>query len=202
MKFDLHMHTRRYSPDSIIDPHQLIRQAKAVGLDGIVITEHDRLWPEHELDELRALQPDLVILAGVEISGRGGDMLCYGVKDLSNLRRGVPWRDLVAEVRRQGGAVVAAHPYRWGQDFDALLLEEAVTLDGVEVMSNNMDNALRRATAKFTERHPEYATLGNSDAHEIGVVGCCRTEFGMPVRSLEDLVRAIRERRTTALTHE
>ncbi|WP_020473925.1 PHP-associated domain-containing protein [Zavarzinella formosa] len=201
MKFDLHMHTRRYSPDSIIDPEQLIRQAKAVGLDGIVITEHDRLWPEHELEELRQMQPDLVILGGVEVSARGGDVLCYGVTDLTNLRRGVSWRDLVAEVHRQGGVAVAAHPYRWGQDFDALLKEQNVTLDGVEVMSNNMDKALRRATAKFTEKHPEYATLGNSDAHEIDVVGCCRTEFGVPVLSLADLVRAIQERQTTPMIH-
>lgn len=196
MTFDLHMHTRRYSPDSVIDPGQLVRRAKAVGLDGIVITEHDRLWPEHELEELRLLQPDLVILGGVEISGRGGDMLCYGVTDLTNLRRGVPWRNLVAEVRRQGGVVVAAHPYRWGQDFEALLEDEGVTLDGVEVMSNNMDPDLRKAAAKFASGHPTYATFGNSDAHELDVVGHCRTVFGAEIRTMDDLSRAIRGRLT------
>ena len=199
MKFDLHMHTRRYSPDSIIVPEQLVRQARAVGLDGIVITEHDRLWPEKELDELRRLQPDLVILGGVEISARGGDVLCYGVTDITRLQRGVSWRDLVTEVRRQGGVAVAAHPYRWGQEFDALLEDEGVTLDGVEMMSNNMDAGLRRSTALFASQHPEYATLGNSDAHEIEVVGCCRTEFGIPVRTMADLIKAIRERRATPL---
>jgi len=197
MTFDLHMHTSRYSPDSVIDPVQLVRRAKAVGLDGIVVTEHDRLWPEHELEELRRLQPDLVVLGGVEISGRGGDMLCYGVTDLTDLRRGVPWRDLVAEVRRQGGVVVAAHPYRWGQNFDALLEEEGVTLDGVEVMSNNMDPDLRKAAAKFASRQPTYATLGNSDAHELDVVGRCRTVFGAEIRTMTDLTRAIRERLTS-----
>ncbi len=197
MTFDLHMHTKRYSPDSVIDPEELVRRAKAVGLDGIVITEHDRLWPEHELEELRRLQPDLMILGGVEISGRGGDMLCYGVTDLSSLRRGVPWRELVAEVRQQGGVAVAAHPYRWGQDFDAMLEEAGVTLDGVEVMSNNMDAGLRTAAAKFAARHPEYATLGNSDAHELDVVGHCRTVFATPIVTMGDLTRAIRERLAT-----
>src|SRR4029453_17761332 len=64
MSFDLHMHTRRYSPDSEIDPFELVRRAKEIGLDGIVITEHDRLWPEDELEELRAAAPGLVVLGG------------------------------------------------------------------------------------------------------------------------------------------
>src|SRR2546421_8454770 len=103
MKFDLHMHTRRYSPDSEIEPFDLVRRAREIGLDGIVITEHDRLWPEAELDELRAAAPGLVVLGGVEVTGRGGDLLCYGVTDLTNLGRGTPWGELCREVRRQGG---------------------------------------------------------------------------------------------------
>jgi len=197
MLFDLHMHTARYSPDSIIDPFQLIDQANAVGLDGIVITEHDRLWPEDELEELRSMAGKLVVLAGVEITGRGGDMLCYGVRDLSPLPRGTPWLELTREVRRQGGVCVAAHPYRWGQPFDELVSEPGVELDGMEMMSNNMDRHLRQKAAKYFERHPDYATLGNSDAHELDVVGHCRTRFNVPVRTMADLIAAIRGRQTT-----
>src|SRR5918993_4091100 len=118
MKFDLHMHTRRYSPDSEIDPCALVRRAREVGLDGIVITEHDRLWPEAELDELRRAAPDLVVLGGVEVSGRGGDVLCYGVSDLTGLRRGTPWGELCREVERQGGGALAGPPYPGGPGFD------------------------------------------------------------------------------------
>src|SRR5262245_59938521 len=112
MKFDLHMHTRRYSPDSIIDPFELVQRALEIGLDGIVITVHDQLWPEDELEELRRAAPGLVVLGGVEVSGRNGDVLCYGVSDLRSLRRGTHWGDLTREVEKQGGAAVAAHPYR------------------------------------------------------------------------------------------
>src|SRR5215208_4029980 len=147
MPFDLHMHTRRYSPDSEIDPFDLVRRAKEIGLDGVVITEHDRLWPEAELDELRRAAPDLVVLGGVEVSGQNGDLLCYGVADLAGLRRGMPWRDLCREVRRQGGIAVAAHPYRGGQDFDALLRDQKPDLGGLELMSNNMDPDVRRRSA-------------------------------------------------------
>ena len=129
MKFDLHMHTRRYSPDSITYPFDLVQSAIAAGLDGIVITEHDILWPEHQLDELRAAAPGLVILAVVEITGSGGDMLCYGVQDLRELPKGIAWPQLCREVRRQGGACVAAHPNRWGQPFEKLLSEQQPELD-------------------------------------------------------------------------
>jgi predicted metal-dependent phosphoesterase TrpH len=193
-KFDLHMHTRRYSPDSEIDPFDLVRRAREIGLDGIVITEHDRLWPEDELEELRRAAPGLVVLGGVEVSGRNGDLLCYGVRDLTNLRRGMVWGDLCREIARQGGAAVAAHPYRWGQDFDRLIAEERPDLTGLEMMSNNLDPDVRRLAAAFLSSHPGYATLGNSDAHEVDVVGVCYTEFDADVRTAADLVRAIRER--------
>src|SRR5947208_13854596 len=91
MKFDLHLHTRRHSPDSVTDPFELLEAATAAGLDGVVITEHDYLWPEAELADLRAAAPHLVVLAGVEVTGRGGDVLCYGVTDVSTLPRGIPW---------------------------------------------------------------------------------------------------------------
>ena len=147
MKFDLHMHTRRYSPDSEIDPLELVRRAKDIGLDGIVITEHDRLWPESELEELRAAAPGLVVLGGVEVSGRNGDLLCYGVSDITALPRGARWGDLCREVARQGGIAVAAHPFRWGQDFEGLLRDERPELGGLEMMSNNMVESLRQRSS-------------------------------------------------------
>ena len=81
MKFDLHMHTSRHSPDSEMDPLVLIRRAQEIGLDGVVITEHDWLWTEAELEVLRSLAPGLVVLAGIEVSAREGHFLVYGVQD-------------------------------------------------------------------------------------------------------------------------
>lgn len=199
MLFDLHMHTSRYSPDSIIDPNELIERAREVGLDGIVITEHDRLWPEKELEELRFKAKGLIVLAGVEIAGRGGDMLCYGVTSLAKLPRGTPWPELTREVHRQGGVCVAAHPYRWGQPFDDLIDVPGTEIDGLEMMSNNMDAHLREKTAAFFTNRPTYAALGNSDAHEIEVVGCCRTDFAVTIRTMEDLVAAILSRQARPL---
>jgi predicted metal-dependent phosphoesterase TrpH len=189
------MHTRRHSPDSVIDPFELVQRAKSIGLDGIVITEHDWLWTEDELEELRKAQPDLVILAGVEVASRGGDVLCYGVTNPFAIPRGTPMAAVCKEVQRQGGACVAAHPYRWGQPFDDILSKYHPELDGIEMISNNMDDSLRKLAADLSRRRPGFATLGNSDAHEIDVVGCCHTEFDAEIRTMSDLVRAIKSRK-------
>lgn len=202
MKFDLHMHTSRHSPDADSDPFELMQAAIAAGLDGVVITEHDFLWTEKELEELRAATPQLVILAGVEVTGRGGDMLCYGVTDPFALPRGITWPKLCAEVHKQGGACVAAHPNRWNQPFEKLLAEQKAAIDGIEVMSNNMDKDLRKKAAKLLEKYPEFAQLGNSDSHQPHTVGCCYTDFDADIRTSADLVAAIRAKKGVARVNE
>src|SRR5262247_3997074 len=121
MKFDLHLHTSRHSPDSRMEPSAMCRRAREVGLDGVVITEHDWLWTEEELQELRAAAPDLIVLAGIEVSSRQGHILVYGVHDPFALPRGIGVAALCKEAHRQGGVAVAAHPFRWGQPFADIL---------------------------------------------------------------------------------
>jgi len=194
----LDLHTSRHSPDSVTDPFDLLRAARAAGLDGVVLTEHDYYWPEAELDELRAFAPDLVILSGVEVTGRGGDVLVYGLTDPFALPRGIGWGDLCREVHRQGGAAVAAHPNRWGQPFERVVRDSGAELDGIEVMSNNMEPELRERAAALLAKYPHFAQLGNSDSHAPETVGCCYTEFACAIRTTADLVAAIRGRKGTA----
>ncbi|GIW87495.1 MAG: histidinol-phosphatase [Isosphaeraceae bacterium] len=194
MRIDQHVHTSRYSPDSLLDPEELLEQARAAGLDGVVITEHDILWAEEELEELRRRAPGLVVLAGVEVSAREGHFLVYGLKDLKDLEPGIPLADLLEVVGRRGAAIVAAHPFRWDQDFEAIAREYGVRLDALELVSNNMTLATRERTEQVWRRLGCGRT-GSSDAHEREVVGCYFTEYEQPIRTLEDLVRGLKSRR-------
>jgi predicted metal-dependent phosphoesterase TrpH len=197
MKFDLHMHTTRHSPDSSMDPFAMCRRARGIGLDGIVITEHDWLWTESELDELRKAHPDLVVLAGMEVSAYEGHFLVYGVTNPYAVPHGIRVAALCREVHRQSGAVVAAHPFRWGQPFDEILKRENPDLDGLELMTNNMDAGCRKRAAAVQAQRP-LAGLGSSDAHHEDVLGVCFTEFPDGTGSMAAVVSAIRGRRTSA----
>ena len=158
MKFDLHMHTRRHSPDAASDPFDLVKAAHAAGLDGIVITEHDYLWPEAELEELRAPRRGLVILAGVEVTGRGGDMLCYGVADPFALPAVSAGRNSAA--RSTGKEARPSLPIRTagGSRSSGCLPNRNRNWTGSRCMSNNMDADLRHACRGATGEVPPLRT--------------------------------------------
>jgi predicted metal-dependent phosphoesterase TrpH len=120
----------------------------------------------------------------------------YGVNNPFAVAPGIGVAELCREVHRQSGAVVAAHPYRWNQPFDDILETERPDLDGLELMSNNMDTEIRHRAAALNERL-RLAGLGNSDAHRLETLGSCYTEFDGVIRDLSDLVEAIRDRKTT-----
>jgi hypothetical protein len=198
MRFDLHLHTARHSPDSSIDPFDLVEIAQELGLDGVVITEHDWLWTPRELAELRLAAPRLLIFAGIEVSAEEGHFLVHGVTDPFSVPKGIGVAQLCREVHRQGGAVVAAHPFRWGQPFDDIVHELQPELDGLELVTNNMDDECRWR-AEVVWKAKGWAGLGSSDAHEDDVIGCCYTEFAAPIRDYADLVAAIRRGQTKAI---
>jgi predicted metal-dependent phosphoesterase TrpH len=138
-----------------------------------------------------------VVLAGIEVSAREGHFLVYGVTDPFAVPRGTGVAALCREVHRQGGAVVAAHPFRWGQPFDDILSCERPELDGLELMTSNMDAECRRRAAEV-QAAQGLAGLGSSDAHAEDTLGVCYTEFAADVRTAPELVAAIRGRKATA----
>ena len=63
MVIDLHMHTAPASPCSSISVEALIAEARRIGLDGIVITDHNYWWSEEEVARLRR-EHDFLVLRG------------------------------------------------------------------------------------------------------------------------------------------
>jgi predicted metal-dependent phosphoesterase TrpH len=108
MRFDLHLHTSRHSPDSIMAPALMVQQAQQIGLHGVVITEHDWLWTGAELAELSQSAPSVVVLAGIEVSAKQGHSLAYGVNNPFAVPPGIGVAKLCREVHRQGGASVTS----------------------------------------------------------------------------------------------
>src|SRR3954447_12554841 len=192
-KFDHHLHTSRHSPDSIIKPLTLIEHARANGLDGVVITEHDYQWEAGELADLSAQAGGLKVFSGAEVSTREGHFLVYGLPDLDDAPCGIALGELLKVVRRHGAAIVAAHPFRWDQDFREIVEEHGPAFDALELVSNNVTPETREKTARLLREHPMGAT-GSSDGHETGAIGCYYTEFPDPIAAIADFVAALRRR--------
>jgi predicted metal-dependent phosphoesterase TrpH len=194
MKFDHHIHTIRHSPDSEIDPLLLIERAREIGLDGVVITEHDYQWETDELLELADRAAPLRVFSGAEISAREGHFLVYGLPSLDKVPAGVALAELLEQVRRHQAAIVAAHPFRWDQPFDAIVAVHGPVFDALELVSNNVSAETRAKTEALLRKHPMGST-GSSDAHEINTIGCYFTEFNSSIDSMSEFVAALRNRR-------
>src|SRR5689334_15367279 len=182
VRIDHHIHTRRHSPDSVIDPLELVEYAHEVGLDAVVITEHDYQWEPAELAELAAEAAPLHVFSGAEISAQEGHFLVYGLPSLEEVPSGILLADLLSVVRGHDAAIVAAHPFRWDQPFDEIVAEHGPVFDALELVSNNISRKTRSKTAALLRAHAMGAT-GSSDAHELDVVGCYCTEFDGPIDS-------------------
>ena len=196
-KIDHHVHTSKHSPDSDIDPEVLVDRAILAGLDVVVITEHDYQWFPDELAALNlsANHRGLTILSGVEVSAREGHFLVYGLPELkqAGVYPGISLKDLLRVARDHDAAVVAAHPFRWDQDFHKIVDDHGPNFDGIELVSNNVTPDTRSKAQTLLDKHPMGAT-GSSDGHVPEAVGCYYTEFPGEVKTIRDFVAALRSK--------
>ncbi len=102
-KVDLHSHTI-YSKDCLTRAADLITRARAVGLDKIAVTEHNRL--DGAL-AAKKLAPDLVIV-GEEIMTTHGEIIAYFVSEV--VPRGLSPQETIRRLRDQGAVISIPHP--------------------------------------------------------------------------------------------
>lgn len=192
MKFDLHIHESKHSKDSRLDLEQIVLEAKASGLDGIAITDHDVLGLREQARFLSALH-DFMIFVGVEVSTTLGDILVLGVDELppsEGVSRLEP-QVLIDYVNERGGATIAAHPYR---DNGRGLGESLFKLSGLTAIEGYNGRTSSGHNAQAVEAASKLAmpVTGGSDAHKPGEVGAYATQVEMAVHTEKDLIRALK----------
>lgn len=191
MKIDLHMHTRQYSHCSMVDVEDLLDRAWSVGLEGVVLTDHNRFWPRDELHELREQFPGLIIFNGAEIDVHSlhhvvtilpePDPHILDVDDPARFRK---------EVDSRGGFAIAAHPFRMHSDYDRR--NRDYPLHGVEIASSNMPRSSQRRKARLLANRWGSRQLASSDAHSRGPVGEFYSEIEGNPRTESDLIDVLR----------
>ena len=190
MLFDFHVHTRRYSPCSGINPYDVIPAAIAAGLDGLVLTEHHAQWNERDLGDLKeaAKAPEFVLLAGTELSSSRGDMLVFGLTP-SQVAGFTPYGDpdaMLAEALALGAVCIAAHPTRRMAPFGAGI--RTMPFHALEVRSSNLNPAEETAARKLAAEMGLPGTA-SSDAHSVKIIGRHATAFDAQIGSMADFMQ-------------
>lgn len=195
MWIDTHCHTK-YSHDNWLEPVDLIRRARMLGIDAVCITEHHSYEASAPVERVGA-DEGFLVLRGVEVSTDRGHLLAYGVEDdgwnIWGRDNYLPLQDVIDRINDLGGVCVPAHPFR--EIGLSSLLEGILGLrdiGGVETHNGgnlDEDNVLAARAAE----HLQLPTLGGSDCHKTAAVGRCATWIERRVETIADLVAAIRE---------
>ena len=194
MWIDTHCHTK-YSYDNWLEPVNLIRRAKFLGIDAVCITEHYSYEASEPVEQI-GRDEGFLVLRGVEISTNRGHLLAYGVEDDGWNTWGrdnyLPLEDVIERINFLGGICVPAHPFR--EVGLASLLEGIHGLQGIAgIESHNGNNCEVDNQLAIQAAHQRgLPTLGGSDCHKTEAVGRCATEFSSPVTCMADFVAAVR----------
>jgi predicted metal-dependent phosphoesterase TrpH len=194
MWIDTHCHTK-YSYDNWLEPVNLIRRAKFLGIDAVCITEHYSYEASEPVEQI-GRDEGLLVLRGVEISTDRGHLLAYGVGDDGWNAWGrdnyLPLEDVIERINSLGGICVPAHPFR--EVGLASLLKGIFDLDGIAaVESHNGNNSEEdNQLAMRAAVHMDLPTLGGSDCHKTAAVGRCATEFVDAITCMADFIAAVR----------
>jgi predicted metal-dependent phosphoesterase TrpH len=171
IRIDPHVHSEG-SYDGHDPVELLLEQAAEIGLDGIVVTDHDVL---HESLRATELAPEygLIGIPGVEVSTEVGHLLAIGVSEMPPRR--APLNDTVEWVRDHGGVAVVPHPFQRSRH--GVPRRHLVDCDAIEVFNSWLFTGFRNRRARRFAAEHDYPALAASDAHSVPHVGRAFTEL-------------------------
>jgi len=191
LRIDLHLHTIE-SRDSYITLEDAARRCREQGLDGFAVTNHDRLA---EIPPSFQDNVDLIVIPGIEISASGAHIVAFDIGETIEEKLSI--RETVERIHDQGGLAIISHPYSFFRSWVNLREVEGAGFDLVEVA-----NAYQYPYEMMREKNGELAErlglpqTGGSDAHVPSTVGRAYTIMEAEERSLEEVLKAIREGKT------
>ena len=167
LRIDMHVHTC-YSADSLITPEELVFYAKKRGLDGVAITDHDRVDGALKI----AAETDFLVVPGIEISSSDGHVVGLNVTERVPGKLGA--RETVNRIHDAGGIAVACHPT--GLFKGSLGKHTDSSFDAVEVINSSAIpfSYASRQSMKIASRLGKPGLAG-SDAHYGPEIGCAYT---------------------------
>lgn len=197
LRIDMHVHTM-LSKDGHIPLGKLPKIITIKNLQGIAITDHDSAIYKR-LDISSFDEAGILIIPGIEVTTSQGHLVGLWVYD--DVPRRVPPEEAADEIHRQGGLVVAPHPYdlssKWVNPFS---LKDRI--DAIETI--NASSFPFWLSSRLAERAAERLNLprlGGSDAHIPETVGDAYTEVEASNPSIDEVFKAIKRGATSPHGH-
>ncbi|MFC6732453.1 MULTISPECIES: PHP domain-containing protein [unclassified Haladaptatus] len=197
LSVELHTHSA-LSFDGRDPVDLLLEQAAAVGLDALAITDHDEL--DASLEAARKA-PDygLVGIPGMEVTSAAGHVLAFGIQEKIPAYR--PFDETLDRIREQGGLAVVPHPFQKSRSGVAphITMDQLASADAIEVYNSRLLTGRANRKAERFARARGLPMTAGSDAHISEMVGQAVTEIDADDRSVEAILDAIREGRTSVV---
>lgn len=172
-----------YSTDSSITREDLVFYAKRCGLDGVAVTDHDRLDGALKM----ARETDFLIVPGIEVISSDGHVVALNVQE--SIPRGLTANETVDKIHESGGIAIACHPV--GLFKGGLGRLTSSKFDAVEVI--NSSAIPFNYTARQNERiasHIKKPRVAGSDAHYGPEIGCAYTLIDAELTA-DEVIKAI-----------
>jgi len=196
LRIDLHVHSL-FSADGVSRPEDLIAAARAAGLNGFAITDHNTCDAVDYMISHGLMRADgqpvdgMLVIPGIEVTTADGHLLCLGCVLPSSLK-GMPSAEVCRLAQEAGGLAVAPHPYDLFRAGIRESVLDALPLDGLEVF--NAATTLKRHNRKaydYAQKRGLPMTAG-SDAHHAGAVGVACTIVETDDFSVRGVLAALR----------
>ncbi len=185
MKTELHLHTSLYSACAAHSPKKMLSRLLKRGYQAVFITEHDAVWRNEELKELRGRFGGLRIFPGVELSlgpDGGQHVLVLGTNDPEYLS--LDEAGVLEKARAEGHLTVLAHPFRWRGA--GAMLDRGLLPDALEQKTCNHDIVRARLSAIAAERLG-LRVVNTSDAHHVEALDRFWIETDRPIEAADDI---------------
>jgi predicted metal-dependent phosphoesterase TrpH len=196
LRIDLHVHSF-FSADGVSRPEDLIAAARAAGLNGFAITDHNTCDAVDYMISHGLMRADgqpvdgMLVIPGIEVTTADGHLLCLGCVLPSSLK-GMPSAEVCRLAQEAGGLAVAPHPYDLFRAGIRESVLDTLPLDGLEVF--NAATTLKRHNRKaydYAQKRGLPMTAG-SDAHHAGAVGVACTIVETDDFSVRGVLEALR----------
>ncbi len=163
LRVEFHCHTI-YSKDSLATPQQVVETCRRIGIDRVVITDHNHI--EGAL-AAQSLDPERVII-GEEIMTTQGELLAAFVQE--EIPAGLGPMETIERLRAQGAFISVSHPFdalRSGHWEPEDLLAIVPHIDAIETFNARcMQSSFNSIAQTFAQEHEMLGTAG-SDAHAL-----------------------------------